>query len=65
MTKSACYDVKYGGQYLGGLLDPIITKLYAYPFCPQKKRLKKSIIPVPLGTIPNETCWVFSIKILT
>ena len=32
---------------------------------PKKKRLKKSIIPVPLGTIPNENCWVFSIKILT
>ena len=68
--KSVCYDVKL-------IMEVNIWEdcwiLYHYqtlflPFPQKKKRKekkrkeKRNIILIPLGTIPNKTCWIFSIK---
>ena len=68
--KSVCYDVKLSMEV--NIWEDCWI-LYHYqtlflPFPPKKKKKKKkrkekrNIILIPLGTIPNKTCWIFSIK---
>ena len=66
--KSVCYDVKLSMEV--NIWEDCWI-LYDYqnlflPFPPKKKKMKRkekrNIILIPLGTIPNKTCWIFSIK---